>query len=136
MATAADARPEAVGRLFLELSEQARTVHFFAGVRDDDGDVTRLFVIDVVRHDGTRAGATRACVAECLQAVLSCRGSSARKCRVCHRWKGAEEYSRSRTANTRDGRLPRCKVCERVRVKQYQLAKRALRSAASPHELN
>lgn len=133
---AVDARLEVVGRLFVELSEQARTVHFFSGLRDDDGDVTRLFVIDVVRHDGTRAGATRTCVVEALQAVLACRAGSARKCRVCHRWKGQEEYSRSRTANTRDGRLPRCKVCERVRVKQYQLAKRALRSAASPHELN
>lgn len=128
----APTRPDMLGGLVQKLAGQVRTLHLFVDVQEEDGTITQTYVLDVVHHDGTRAGVVRSCLAEAFQAVLE-RRPRGRQCRVCGEVKAIWEYAKSKTANTKDGRLPRCKVCERLRVQKY----RPSRSTTVPaHQLN
>lgn len=124
-------KPETVGALMLRVADEIRTVNLFIASEEDNGVTRPVFVVSAVRHDGTRTAATRHCLVAAISAVLD-QDPPGKRCRICKRHKEATAYSHSRTANTRDGRLPRCKECERVRVGRY----REVRSPMQPHQLN
>ncbi len=130
-------RPEVIGDLLLRAAESLRTLHLFVTSEDEDGAEKPVYVLDVIHQSGKRAGATHHCLADALSAVLDCR-ELGRKCRACEQVKPVFAFSRSKTANTKDGRLPRCKVCERVRVSKYRKVScyRQTGSAMQPHQLN
>lgn len=130
-------RMEVIGGLLLRAAAELRTMHLFVTSEDEDGAEKPVYVLDVIHQSGKRAGATHHCLADALSAVLDCR-ELGRKCRACEQVKPVFAFSRSKTANTRDGRLPRCKVCERVRVSKYRKAScyRPTGLSASPHQFN
>ena len=123
-------RPEVLGAMVQRAAGEVRALTLYVHVSEDEGEPVE-FVLDVVLRDGSRAGATRRCLAEAIQAVLD-RRPPGRQCRVCGEAKPLWAYAKSRTANTKDGRLPRCKACERVRVQKYK----PTRSPMPAHQLN
>lgn len=94
-------------------------VTFFATFRfvsisvsqDGEGDT---YTLHGTTHDGVRVQVMRDSALEMVEAAL---GRGRKRCLRCGQEKSIEEFARLRSSP--DGHLPRCKVCERQRVRQY-----------------
>lgn len=110
-----------VGRLCLELLAQSEMLMVFF-----DGECYALHRTD---REGRRSVAVRERPADLLASALG--GERKKWCRACKCEHAASAFAKDK--NQPDGLLPRCKVSERARVKEYEARKRS-GAAAKRHE--
>jgi len=94
---------------------QFRFLSYFRQEHDD------LFALEATDHAGRRVKVVRESPETMARAALGKELTKA--CRACGQTKPLHEFARH--ANNKDGRLYRCKVCERSRVRAYQRRKAA-----------